>query len=266
MKVVAKEEKLKYLKSGYTKGKRRQDLTTVTLWAIFWAYHFCDVALHMSLSHIPAMLLGIFLAMVGADFLSGMIHWACDTWGSVDGSFGWLIRSFREHHVDAKAMTHHDFFEVTGSTSLVAAPITLYLAYSFQSSLFEQASFWGATQVFFTLYLFLFAVITNQVHKWAHMPLSAPRIVQVLQRYHLLLNPRDHKKHHTNPFDCYFTIFNGWLNEPFAMIGFWTGLEWIITTITGVPPRVDDQSWRKDADKVGNVAKVKPIENSHYSI
>src|SRR5690606_27261216 len=77
-------------------------------------------------SWLPLMA-ALFVGWVAADFGSGMVHWACDTWGSVDAPLvgAALLRPFREHHVDEKAITRHDFIETNGLNCLATLPLLL---------------------------------------------------------------------------------------------------------------------------------------------
>ena len=58
-----------------------------------------------------APVLGFIAAQFIVDFASGMLHWACDTWGKFETPIvgPTLIRAFRMHHVDPQDITKHGF-------------------------------------------------------------------------------------------------------------------------------------------------------------
>lgn len=182
-------------------------------------------------------------ALVGllfSDFISGFVHWMFDTWGSVDTPvFGRLaIRTFRHHHVDAKAMTRHDFIETNGHN------ITLTTVLGFSGLVFVMptpaaASLYDVFLVQCMLWGTFFTCFTSQIHQWAHMD-SPPRLVQLLQRARLILEPKHHDVHHAAPYARNYCITVGWMNGPLRAIRFFETLEWVVTSVTGALPRADD--------------------------
>jgi len=170
-----------------------------------------------------------FLSIIVANFLSGLVHWTANTWGSIKiPIIGNYIKSFREHHVNPSEINQHDYIETNGDNCLVALPLLLYV------NIMEEKVFlvWLATWI----------AITNQIHKWSHMN-NAPNYIRFLQKNRMILSKRDHHQHHIKPFDCNYCITTGWLNPILTKIGFWRGLEKIITLITGYKPREDDIFW-----------------------
>ncbi|HEX5748663.1 MAG TPA: fatty acid desaturase family protein [Archangium sp.] len=181
------------------------------------------------------LLSAVLLGYLAADFVSGFVHWMGDTWGSTDmpvlGKA--FIRPFREHHVDEKAITRHDFVETNGNNCLVSLPVALLavlLPHSSSGQVFVSA-FLGA--------MIFWVMATNQFHKWSHMD-HPPALIGFLQRVHLILPPEHHRIHHTAPFNKYYCITVGWMNKPLLMIGFFPTLERLITRVTGLIPRKDD--------------------------
>jgi ubiquitin-conjugating enzyme E2 variant len=165
-----------------------------------------------------------------------MVHWLADTWGRVDLPFVGpaLVRPFREHHVDPKAITRHDFIETNGNNCFICiAPVVLAASLL---SLGTWTSVLAGVTVF-SLCLWIFC--TNQFHKWSHLD-DPPPLVAVLQRLSLIL-PRDHHSvHHEAPYATYYCITVGWLNEPLHRLGFFRFLERIVSATTGLLPREDD--------------------------
>ena len=181
-----------------------------------------------------AAVLPVLVGYLASDFMSGLVHWFGDTWGTV----AWplvgnsLIRGFREHHVDPEAITRHDFVEASGSicTALVPVGILVHLLPAVGVGAFVIVGL-------ATFSVALFA--TNEIHKWAHM-VRAPLVIRWLQRSRIILSPAAHAVHHAAPFDRHYCITTGWLNAPLAAMDFFRRTERLITRLTGAVPRADD--------------------------
>lgn len=86
-------------------------------------------------------------------------------------------------------------------------------------------------------------LLSRQIHKWSHTYFGLPRYITILQDLHVILPRKHHRIHHIAPHETYFCITTGWLNYPFETIKFWSGLEMLITLLTGAVPRSDDLAW-----------------------
>ena len=218
-------------------------------WASIVSYAALGVWLAVRLApRVPGspwlVLTAALLGYLAADLISGLVHWAADTWGSTDVPIlgPAVLGPFREHHRDPLAITRHDFVETNGNNCLVSLPVlglAIWIAPAAQSpgNLFA-SSFMG--------WLVLWVLLTNQFHKWAHLP-SPPPVIALLQRCHLILPPAHHALHHSRPFTSHYCITTGWLNGPLGWARFFRVLEWCITACTGALPRRDDLGTRAAA-------------------
>jgi ubiquitin-conjugating enzyme E2 variant len=165
-----------------------------------------------------ALLLGYLLV----DVASGLVHWAFDRFGTertplLGPNF---VKPFRNHHVDPRDITRHDFIETNGNNCLMTViPLAAicFLPLDF-----------GHAGVLFGVSLITFAAIftsaTNQFHKWVHTP-KPPKAVRWLQDKHLILNRDHHQIHHTFPYESHYCITTGWMNAFLVKVGFWSGME-----------------------------------------
>uniref|UniRef100_A0A1L8DSG0 Putative ubiquitin-conjugating enzyme e2 variant n=2 Tax=Nyssomyia neivai TaxID=330878 RepID=A0A1L8DSG0_9DIPT len=228
----------------YSSGKRSQEIICVCLCISLMVLNLYLIVRHFHFERISIVIVAALCGILTADFGSGMVHWAADTWGSVElpiiGKN--FLRPFREHHIDPTSITRHDFIETNGDNFMIAIPILGKLAYNFLAR--TQAEI--QQDFAFSAYLFLcsiFVAMTNQIHKWSHTYWGLPRWVILLQDYHIMLPRRHHRIHHVAPHETYFCITTGWLNWPLEKIRFWTCLENIIEYTTGCRPRDDDMKW-----------------------
>lgn len=213
----------------------------MTLTLGLWAWN-----VYLSIQVKPSfvtVVIGFFASMLLVDFISGLMHWACDTWGTfytpIVGPT--LIRSFRMHHVDPQDITKHGFIETNASTCYPAPPwIIVALLLTPGSSTSVEIYHWMVN------FGVIGTIMTNEIHKWSHMVHSKPNVViRFLQRSGFVLSHEHHHRHHTGNFDNAYCIINGWMNPILEYLDFWRKFENLITFITGAKPRADDKFWRE---------------------
>lgn len=166
---------------------------------------------------------GVLLGLVFGDFITGLVHWAADTYGEestpVIGRS--LVKPFRVHHVRPQEICEHGIVETVGNTCILAAPL-LALCLAFAAHVESSAA--AAFSAFTAVVTLGVTVATNQFHKWAHRQ-DPPRLVRLLQRSKLILGPEHHQTHHAEPFQSSYAITNGWLNPLLNRSRFFRRLE-----------------------------------------
>ncbi|XP_015263611.1 PREDICTED: transmembrane protein 189-like isoform X2 [Gekko japonicus] len=227
----------------YSPGKRLQEWISVILCFSLMAFNFYNLIFCVRWEHAFSVVAGILAGVITADFVSGLVHWGADSWGSVElpivGKA--FIRPFREHHIDPTAITRHDFIETNGDNCMLTVVPLANMAYKLVSlsPALHQACPWEC----YVFALAVFVTLTNQIHKWSHTYFGLPSWVVFLQDWHIILPRKHHRIHHVSPHETYFCITTGWLNYPLEKIGFWRFLENIIQRLTGEKPRADDMKW-----------------------
>ncbi len=234
----------KELASLYTWKHRAFEISSIVLFWLFIGLTIWKVYPYVGPS--PWLTVAAFLTgFIVADWVSGYVHWLADTWGSTSTPLVGkaLIGPFREHHVDQRAITRHDYIQTNGNNCAISVPWAIG---SFLTPLDHGYHHLALFMVVSISSMIFWVMMTNQFHKWAHeTDEERPLIVTWLQRLHLILPPEHHQIHHTAPFLDYYCITTGWLNWPLKKIGFYRWAErWTtaITTALGKPwlPRTDD--------------------------
>lgn len=119
---------------------------------------------HFRVERLSAVVFSAICGILTADFGSGVVHWAADTWGSIELPIVGknFLRPFREHHIDPTSITRHDWIETNGDNFMVALPILGKLTWIFFSCSRSEIQ----VEYPFCAYLFLcsiFVAVTNQV-------------------------------------------------------------------------------------------------------
>ena len=169
-----------------------------------------------------SVMIGALVGAMAIDFLTGIVHWACDRFGDpttpVLGRS--LIASFRDHHVNPTGIIDHDWIETNGQASFFALIALFVVAASIPSV----NSWVGAIAATTLATMAALGAWANQIHKWAHMT-DAPRCARALQNIGLALHPDDHAYHHRAPHDRGYCISTGWMNPVLDRLGLWSWLE-----------------------------------------
>ena len=165
---------------------------------------------------IAAVVVEFALGYATADFFSGLVHFLFDNFGSPSTPIlgQKFIKPFRDHHDDPSGMTRGDVVAVNADNCLACLPVLVPVFFLLDLNQHPYVGVFVVTVSFFTM-------LTNQLHKWAHMD-QRPPIVALLQRANLVLSVDHHRVHHTAPFDSNYCITWGILNPLLERIGFWT--------------------------------------------
>lgn len=219
----------------YTAAHRSLEISAIVVFGALVSYLFWRLASATSISQLWIIGAAAVTGYVAADFISGIVHWLFDTWGSVDTPLlgRSFIRPFREHHADAMSITRHDFIETNGNNCLASLPVlagACFLPAATDAGIFALA---------FLLFTSLGVLATNQFHKWAHVE-HPGSIVRQLQRWHLILPSEHHRVHHAAPYATHYCITTGWLNPLLRAADFHRRMERLVTAVTGVEPRRDE--------------------------
>jgi len=167
-----------------------------------------------------------------ADFVSGFVHWAEDTfWTEETPVLGrWIVKPNVLHHCDGSAFIKNTWLQSSWDLLLVGILII------------------GTAAILNLLswQVWLFVVLSanaNQVHKWSHSSRSSvPVWVQVLQRSHLLQGPKHHAAHHRCGKNTAYCILTEALNPLLDGIGFWRALDRLVVFACTTPRRTDIQA------------------------
>jgi hypothetical protein len=175
--------------------------------------------------------------VIVADFASGLLHWGADTWGRADLPVigRRLLVPFRVHHLNPNDFLRRRFLDTNGDVATLTIPALLGLL------VIPLDTAWQQSLATAGLTFCAFGGMTNQIHQCAHSP-SPPTVVRALQSSGVLLRPAQHASHHEGLYDTGYCITTGWCNRPLEAIRFFRQLEHVITRLSGVVPRADEQT------------------------
>lgn len=227
------------LAAGYTAGKRRFEVFGMTLFLVM-QIALSYVTIKNFGDRVVLIAIGGYLALVGNDIVSGHLHWIFDTWGRLDTPVigPTFIRSFREHHIDPTAMTHHDFIQTNSDScwpSTILNGACIFFGANPNSSL---------SCLVFSFFMFAgpISAFGNEIHKWTHQ--SKPVWwVKLLMKLRLVNSRKHHGVHHKAPFDKFYCITWGFCDPFLEYIDYWRRMEQLVTALTGAVPRSDDKLW-----------------------
>jgi plasmanylethanolamine desaturase len=166
-------------------------------------------------------------AVLLADFISGLVHWAEDAYARKDTPIigEWIGEANLEHHVKPRAFVTRSWLQSSWDLALASCLIV--------------AGAWWLKLMHWSVLLFAFiSANANQVHKWAH---SAPhengRFVTWLQKLKIIQTQKHHAKHHKGLKNSHYCSVTNLLNPVLEKVRFWERFEQFNDAIFGLKRR-----------------------------
>ena len=166
-----------------------------------------------------------FLCLWIADFLTGLAHWAEDTYcRSGYPIIGALI-------CEPNLMHHKDPNLLVRTSSFVGRNYVQWLVCGVIYVILWALGF-GFFPIFLTLFLASFG---NEVHYWNHTTKLGwfPTFIKMTG---LVQSQKQHSLHHKPPHTSYYCALTSFVNPVLELVKFWRCLEWLLEKGLGIAP------------------------------
>ena len=179
---------------------------------------------------IAGLLCRIIVTWFVMDLISGVVHWAEDSYGHHSLPFvgRHVTKPNLLHHYRPRAFVGNSWLS-SSDLLLVAclASLLIALALGRLTPMVVLAAVLGAN--------------ANQIHKWSHRtPGENGAMIVAVQRLRLIQSPGHHNGHHLDGKDSRYCVLTDFLNPTLDRCHFWRGVEFLIRRLFGTRKRNDD--------------------------
>ncbi len=174
------------------------------------------------------LVIKIFMCVILADFITGLVHWIEDTYGVPDWPFG-LGKNVVEpniiHHQHPNWMITMSNVIQRNYITAIPASIAIFIAYYFYG--------WSCWP--FATTILIAGFLGNEIHGWNHTPISKLNwFIRFLQDTAIVQTRHQHALHHKKPYNKYYCTLTNLTNPVLELIYFWRTLEFLLLKIFGL--------------------------------